>query len=186
MRQSEVVPRFPSAPSWHPRIAWAGSVQERCGCEGCGSRIANSGAESTGRQRCAAPWRLPYAGAHMKNLRLMRLHLAVAAARLCGHRGVRAVIAENLLLKQQSIVLARARQWTLMVVVHRPYDRQPLERGPLSLRVDRAPQLLGTRRHGAVHAPSRWHRRPLRRRHRPSKVQAPATVRRAPAAGRSR
>ena len=38
------------------------------------------------------------------------LHLAGAAATLCGPGGVRAVIAENLLLKQQLIVLRRARR----------------------------------------------------------------------------
>ena len=41
---------------------------------------------------------------------LTLLHLAVAAAKLCRPGGVRAVIAENLLLKQQLIVLRRARQ----------------------------------------------------------------------------
>ena len=46
----------------------------------------------------------------MKNLLLTVLHLAVATAKLCGPGGVRAVIAENLLLKQQLIVLRRARQ----------------------------------------------------------------------------
>jgi putative transposase len=46
----------------------------------------------------------------MRNLLLMMLHLAVVAARLCGPGGVRAVIAENLLLKQQLIVLRRARR----------------------------------------------------------------------------
>jgi hypothetical protein len=45
----------------------------------------------------------------MKDLLLTLLHLAVMTAKLCG-RGVRAVIAENLLLKQRSIVLRRARQ----------------------------------------------------------------------------
>jgi len=49
--------------------------------------------------------RLAYADAHMRNLLLTLLHLAVVAARLCGPGGVRAVIAENLLLKQQLIVL---------------------------------------------------------------------------------
>jgi transposase InsO family protein len=45
------------------------------------------------------------------NLALLTLlHLAVAAAKLCRPGGVRAVIAENLLLKQQLIVLRRARQ----------------------------------------------------------------------------
>src|ERR1700682_1007347 len=46
----------------------------------------------------------------MKDLLLALLHLAVMAAKLCGTGGVRAVIAENLLLKQQLIVLRRARQ----------------------------------------------------------------------------
>jgi transposase InsO family protein len=46
----------------------------------------------------------------MKNLLLTVLHLAVATAKLCGPGGVRAVIAENLLLKQQLIVLRRGRQ----------------------------------------------------------------------------
>src|SRR5215831_8853568 len=46
----------------------------------------------------------------MRNLLLTLLHLAIVAARLCGRGGVRAVIAENLLLKQQLIVLRRARR----------------------------------------------------------------------------
>src|SRR5215470_3736922 len=46
----------------------------------------------------------------MRNLLLTLLHLAIVAARLCGPGGVRAVIAENLLLKQQLIVLRRARR----------------------------------------------------------------------------
>ena len=46
----------------------------------------------------------------MKNVLLTVLHLAVATAKLCGPGGVRAVIAENLLLKQQPIVLRRGRQ----------------------------------------------------------------------------
>ena len=46
----------------------------------------------------------------MKELLLTLLHLAVMTAKLCGPGGVRAVIAENLLLKQQLIVLRRARQ----------------------------------------------------------------------------
>src|SRR5262245_47645895 len=45
----------------------------------------------------------------MRNFLLALLHLAVVAARLCGAGGVRAVIAENLLLKQQLIVLGLAR-----------------------------------------------------------------------------
>jgi putative transposase len=54
--------------------------------------------------------RLPYADARMRDLLLTLLNLAVMAAKLCGPGGVRAVIAENLLLKQQLIVLRRARQ----------------------------------------------------------------------------
>ena len=46
----------------------------------------------------------------MKDLLLTLLHRAVTAAKLCGPGGVRAVIAENLLLKQQLSVLRRARQ----------------------------------------------------------------------------
>src|SRR5215831_20012156 len=46
----------------------------------------------------------------MRNLLLTLLHLAIVAARLCGRGGVRGVIAENLLLKQQLIVLRRARR----------------------------------------------------------------------------
>jgi putative transposase len=46
----------------------------------------------------------------MKELLLTLLHLAAMIAKLCGPGGVRAVIAENLLLKQQLIVLRRARQ----------------------------------------------------------------------------
>jgi hypothetical protein len=38
------------------------------------------------------------------------LHLAVVTAKICGAGGVRAVMAENLLLKQQPLVLRRARK----------------------------------------------------------------------------
>src|SRR5712691_10229200 len=46
----------------------------------------------------------------MKALLLTVLHVAVMTAKLCGRGGVRAVIAENLLLRQQLIVLRRGRQ----------------------------------------------------------------------------
>ena len=46
----------------------------------------------------------------MKDGLLTLLHLAVMTAKLCGPGGVRAVMAENLLLKQQLIVLRRARR----------------------------------------------------------------------------
>ena len=46
----------------------------------------------------------------MEAVVLTLLHLAVTAAKLCRPGGVRAVIAENLLLKQQLIVLRRPRK----------------------------------------------------------------------------
>jgi hypothetical protein len=46
----------------------------------------------------------------MRNFLLILLQLAVMAAKLCGPGGVRAVIAENLVLKQQLIVLRRGRR----------------------------------------------------------------------------
>jgi transposase InsO family protein len=46
----------------------------------------------------------------MKNVLFALLHLAVMAAKLCGPGGVRAVIVENLMLKQQLIVLRRGRR----------------------------------------------------------------------------
>ena len=54
--------------------------------------------------------RLTYAHPHMRDLVLALFHLAVVTAKLCGSGGVRAVMAENLLLKQQLIVLRRARK----------------------------------------------------------------------------
>jgi hypothetical protein len=53
---------------------------------------------------------LTYADSRMKNLLITLLHFAVVTAKLCGPGGVRAVIAENLVLKQQLIVLCRGRQ----------------------------------------------------------------------------
>jgi hypothetical protein len=46
----------------------------------------------------------------MKKLLLALVHLAVVTAKVCGPGGVRAVIAENLVLKQQLLVLRRGRQ----------------------------------------------------------------------------
>src|SRR5215510_12967537 len=46
----------------------------------------------------------------MSDVGLALFHLAVVTAKLCGSDGVRAVLAENLLLKQQLIVLRRARK----------------------------------------------------------------------------
>jgi hypothetical protein len=59
---------------------------------------------------------------------------------------------------------AQDAQLTLMVVVHGDTKRQPVERRPLSLRVDRAPKRLSARGHGPVHALPRRHRRAWRRR----------------------
>ena len=50
--------------------------------------------------------RLTYADPHMRDLVPALFHLAVVIAKLCGSGGVRAVTAENLLLKQQLIGLA--------------------------------------------------------------------------------
>jgi putative transposase len=46
----------------------------------------------------------------MKDFMLTLLHLAVTIAKLCGRGCVRAVIAENLVLRQQLIVLRRGRR----------------------------------------------------------------------------
>ena len=54
--------------------------------------------------------RLAYADSGMTDFLLTLLHLAVVTAKLCGRGGVRAVIAENLVLKQQLVVLRRARR----------------------------------------------------------------------------
>jgi hypothetical protein len=54
--------------------------------------------------------RLAYADSRMKDFLLILLHLAVTTAKLCGPGGVRAMIAENLVLKQQLIVLRRGRR----------------------------------------------------------------------------
>ena len=61
----------------------------------------------------------------MRDLLLTLLHLAVMTAKLCGPGGVRAVIAENLLLKQQLIVLRRAS----------PAGAQPDAERPAALRI---------------------------------------------------
>jgi putative transposase len=54
--------------------------------------------------------RLAYADSRIRAFLFTLLHLAVMAAKLCGPGGVRAVIAEHLLLKQQLLVLRRGRQ----------------------------------------------------------------------------
>src|SRR5262245_44667667 len=56
----------------------------------------------------------------MRNLSLMMLHLVIVIARLWGRGSVIAVIAENLLLKQQLIVLCRARRRAPDLTCRRP------------------------------------------------------------------
>ena len=53
---------------------------------------------------------MSYADLRRKDFVLTLLHLAVMTAKLCGPGGVRAVIAENLVLKQQLIVLRYGRR----------------------------------------------------------------------------
>lgn len=53
---------------------------------------------------------MAYADAGMKGFLLTLLHVAVTIAKRCGPSGVRGAIAENLLLKQQLLVLRRGRQ----------------------------------------------------------------------------
>jgi hypothetical protein len=49
----------------------------------------------------------------MREFLFILLDLAVTAAKLCAPGGVRAVIAENPVLKQQLIVLRRGRRWAV-------------------------------------------------------------------------
>ena len=74
----------------------------------------------------------------MKDLLLTLLHLAVMTAKLCGPGGVRAVIAENLVLKQQLIVLRRGRQRAPRLT---PSDRLLCGFGALFLRPGRIQKL---------------------------------------------
>jgi hypothetical protein len=46
----------------------------------------------------------------MKGLLLLLIHLVAGLARLLGPGGVRALVAENLLIKQQLLILSRSRQ----------------------------------------------------------------------------
>ena len=68
--------------------------------------------------------RSTYAVARMKNVLTSLVHLVVIAAKLCGPGGVRAVMAENLLLKQQLIVLRRV-CITSTALTDRQRDRAP-------------------------------------------------------------
>jgi hypothetical protein len=46
----------------------------------------------------------------MKNVSLILIHLLAVVARLLGPGGIKSIIAENLLLKQQLLVVCRTRQ----------------------------------------------------------------------------
>jgi hypothetical protein len=60
--------------------------------------------------------------AAMKGLLLLLIHLVAGLARLLGPGGVRGLVAENLLIKQQLLILSRARQ--------RAPNLSPVERRP--------------------------------------------------------
>ena len=46
----------------------------------------------------------------MKDLVILLVHLLTAVARLLGRGGAKALVAENLLIKQQLLILTRSRQ----------------------------------------------------------------------------
>jgi glutamyl-tRNA reductase len=58
----------------------------------------------------------------MKGLLLLLIHLVAGLARLLGPGGVRGLVAENLLIKQQLLILSRTRQ--------RAPNLSPVERCP--------------------------------------------------------
>ena len=70
----------------------------------------------------------------MKELLLLLLHLLTAVARLLGRGGAKALVAENLLIKQQLLILTRPRQHAPSLV-----PRDPIQLGfwCLSLRLGR-------------------------------------------------
>jgi len=47
----------------------------------------------------------------MKNVLVLLIHLLTVVAKLFGPGGIKGIIAENLLLKQQLLVVCRPRQW---------------------------------------------------------------------------
>jgi hypothetical protein len=82
----------------------------------------------------------------MKELLLALLHLAAMTAKVVGPRGVPVVSR----LSRVDETLSPRPRWhgATLAVVHRTHERQPVERGSLSMRVDRAPELLSARGHG--------------------------------------
>ena len=103
-------PRHGTSSTRHLRGRLGPGVYSVVGASSCPSRIPNSLAECRAKATLRAADRVPYAVACMEAVVLTLLHLAVTAAKLCRPGGVRAVIAENLLLKQQLIVLRRPRK----------------------------------------------------------------------------
>jgi hypothetical protein len=79
----------------------------------------------------------------MRNFLLILLQLAVTAAKVCGPGGVRAVIAENLALKQQLIVLRRGRRRAPSLTMS---DRLLCGFASLFLNPSRVGRLSGNRR----------------------------------------
>ena len=79
----------------------------------------------------------------MKDLLLLLVHLLTAAGRLLGHGGAKALIAENLLIKHQLVILTRHRQRAPNPL---PLDRFLLGFWSLFIRPGRIPKLaLGLR-----------------------------------------
>src|SRR6516162_364229 len=59
-----------------------------------------------------------------------------------------------------SLPAATALGWSLLADFPGPHERQPLEYGSAPLRVGHVADLLGPDRHGSIHAPDHWVRRP--------------------------
>ena len=56
----------------------------------------------------------------------------------------------------------RRRRWSVLADVPGPHERQPLEYGSVPMRVGHVADPLGPGRHGSIHAPDHWVRRPCR------------------------
>ena len=72
------------------------------------------------RQALRGQFRLHYDGSAMLDFLVLFIHLGVTIIRLMRPGGARAIVAESLLLKQQLLIVARAR--------HRAPDLRPLDR----------------------------------------------------------
>jgi putative transposase len=74
----------------------------------------------------------------MKGLLLLLIHLVAGLARLLGPGGVRGLVAENLLIKQQLLILSRTRQRAPNLS---PVERSLLELCTLFFRPGRIPKV---------------------------------------------